>query len=294
MQNNTTQIIQPVLSSVGFSVQRFLPSFKIRSIGPFVFMDAMGPAEFLSNSTLGDILPHPHIGLATLTYLFSGAMEHRDSLGSHNIIRPKEVNLMNAASGIVHSERIPKEVRDQKATLQGAQFWLALPEEAEEGAPSFEHFAENILPKFRTDHYKGEVLLGQFHQHKAPTAFFYPALLMRVEIEKDGRLPIERTYDELAIYLLSGELTAASASSKFELKSGSMLAWNKQEDWVLKASQKSEVLIFGGDRLEKPRFIEWNFVSTKREKIDEAKIKWVLGQFPMIEGEEGFIQLRRP
>ena len=272
---------------IGFTVRRALPAAARRSIGPFVFLDHMGPARFPVGSTEGDVRPHPHIGLATVTYLFSGAMMHRDSLGSVQLIEPGAVNWMTAGSGITHSERMPAEIREHNRAVEGIQMWVALPRELEECAPGFWHYAAADLPQLDYPGASVHVLCGQFGGAESPVACTSPTLYLAVEMRAQGSITLPADYAERGLYVLCGNLLVnGEAIEEYELV---LLA--EGETVTITALDEARLMVLGGAPLDGPRQMWWNFVASDREKIEAAKLRWQAGQFAAVPGETEFIPL---
>ncbi len=268
--------------SIGaFEVRRILPFSQCRSVGHFVFLDDFGPVQM---SKQADILPHPHIGLATVTFLFSGQLIHRDSLGSKQLIKPGEINLMTAGKGIVHSERVPTESETEK--LLGVQAWLALPEKYEDVEPSFYHY--DNLPEIKSQDFQMKVLIGELFGIKSPVETFSDAVYAHCHLKAGARMKFSDYIEEIGIYILSGEIAVENQS----FTSGNLLVFKDDESVVLSSLTSSEFLVIGGEKLEKPRYMWWNFVSSSQEKLEEAKRKWERLEFPLIfDDKDEFIPL---
>jgi redox-sensitive bicupin YhaK (pirin superfamily) len=269
----------------GFEVRRVLPAIERRNIGPFVFFDEMGPAEFPAAPEAPragiDVRPHPHIGLATLTYLFEGEILHQDSVGSHQVIRPGDVNWMVAGSGIVHSERTPPEVRGRARRLHGLQTWLALPRAHEETAPRFEHHPRATLPVVELLGAKLRVLAGTALGAHAPTGTFGGTLYAHAELEADAALAIDTEHAERAVYVVSGEVELDGR----RFAPGAMLVLTPERQARLTATCRSDVMLVGGAPLDAPRHLVWNFVSSSTERLERAKRDWVEDRFPKVPGD---------
>ncbi|MED7818589.1 MULTISPECIES: pirin family protein [unclassified Francisella] len=266
-------------------VRRVLPTTKQRMIGPWIFFDHFGPVELFAGDCM-DVRPHPHINLATVTYLFEGEIYHRDSLGSAQLILPGEVNLMVAGKGITHSERERDEVKLKNRILHGIQLWYALPKHYEEIEPTFYHYSSEELPEFTINNIKFKLLVGNAYGYKSPVKTYSKTLYIEANIPKDDfiTLPIE---EELAIYVIKGKIEYG----KKTIGSHTMLVIDTQEISKLIAISDAQIVIIGGDKLSY-RFIEWNFVSSSRERIDKAKSDWLSGKFEKVYGdEEEFIPL---
>ncbi|GGC73622.1 pirin family protein [Undibacterium terreum] len=283
-------LIQGHTRDIGFPVKRLLPSMEARTVGPFVFFDHMGPVTFDAGTTEGDVRPHPHIGLATVTYLFSGAMMHRDSLGSVQLITPGDVNWMASGCGIVHSERIPEEIREKKTVVQGLQMWVALPQADEEMSPGFWHYPAAELPYVDVEGGKLHILAGSAYGQTSPVKAHSPTLYVAANLQSGGKLQVQADYAERAVYVVSGAATldgeALAAGTLAILEAGAVVEVQAQQDTIL--------MILGGEALDGKRFIWWNFVSSSKERIETAKFAWASQQtdmFPKVPGETEFIPL---
>lgn len=279
------QVISARTASIGsMDVRRVLPFRKRRSVGPFVFVDDFGPVETVSNTSL-DVLQHPHIGLATVTYLFSGKMVHRDSLGSVQEIQPGQVNLMTAGSGIVHSERVSDASNEDGEMLNGLQTWLAITEEEEDGNPSFDHHPE--LENFDLDNGVGcKLILGEFGG-KSGVKTSLGAVYAEVRMQAHSRFDIDGRHEERAVYVISGRISILGV----EYGPGEMPVFAEGVICSIESVEESLIMIIGGPALEKPRHMLWNFVSTDKERVREAAERWQKMEFEMIPGEEGFVPL---
>jgi redox-sensitive bicupin YhaK (pirin superfamily) len=271
----------------GFEVRRALPTAKRRLVGPFIFFDRMGPAILRADQAL-DIRPHPHIGLATVTYLFDGRIRHRDSLGTEMVIEPGDVNLMTAGRGIVHSERSPEELRGHAMAISGLQTWLALPDSKEEIAPVFENTARKALPEIDADGVTGRVVIGSFDGVRSPVGAHSDTLYVDLMLSPGGRVKIPADAEERAIYVLDGDV--AIAGDRFP--SDRLLVFRPGDEIVVEAGEGAHLMLFGGASLGSKRYIWWNFVSSSRERIEQAKQEWKTGRFDIVPGdEEEFIPL---
>ncbi|KPP83262.1 MAG: Pirin-related protein [Oceanicaulis sp. HLUCCA04] len=251
----------------GFQVARVLPFAKKRMVGPFVFFDEMGPATFAPGDGI-DVRPHPHIGLATVTYLFEGEMHHADSLGVSQAIQPGAVNLMIAGSGITHSERTDPQVRARGFSLHGIQTWIALPEAREEDMASFEHHAAETLPVFSEGGADIRLIIGSAYGHTAPTTMLSPTIYFHAEMAPGASLTLPGGHDELAVYLVSGDADMGGVA----LEPGQMGTIDGSSTTVSSRSG-ARVMVLGGAVIGK-RFIEWNFVSSSKERLEKAKEDW--------------------
>jgi redox-sensitive bicupin YhaK (pirin superfamily) len=264
----------------GFEVRRVLPAIERRNVGPFVFFDEMGPAEFPVGAGI-DVRPHPHIGLATLTYLFEGEILHQDSVGSHQVIRPGDVNWMVAGTGIVHSERTPAEARVRARRLHGLQTWLALPQPHEETTPRFEHHPSATLPTVDLPGARVRVLAGTALGVRAPTGTFGGTLYAHVDLDADATFALDTEHAERAVYVVSGEIELEGR----RFTPGAMLVLTPDREARLSATCRSDVMLVGGASLDAPRHLVWNFVSSSKERLERAKHDWVEDRFPKVPGD---------
>ena len=280
------QIIAPVTHDLGqFQVRRAIPSRARSMVGPFIFVDQFGPAQLDLGAGM-DVRPHPHIALATVTWLFEGAIDHRDSLGSCATIRPGQVNLMTAGRGIVHSERSPQAERDKGARLYGMQTWLALPDGREDIDPAFEAVTE--LPTVEDGAARAIVIMGELWGARAPTTCHSPTIYAEIVLAAGGAIPIEPNADERAVMLVGGE--AAIDGHALGLHALTVLAPDR--DMTLSSERGGRVMLLGGEAFATRRHVWWNFVSSSRERIDQAKEDWREGRFPLVPGDsEEFIPL---
>jgi redox-sensitive bicupin YhaK (pirin superfamily) len=265
----------------GFSVRRALPSAQSRMVGPFVFFDHFGPAVFRSGNGL-DVRPHPHIGLATVTYLFDGEIMHRDSLGTAAPILPGEVNWMTAGRGIVHSERTGPERRASGDTLHGLQMWVALPAAREEMEPAFAHHGVGDFPKVRDNGTSARVVVGAAYGVRSPVATTSDTLFADVSLAAGSTLPLDANYEERAIYLLDGAIDISG--DRFE--PGRLLVFRPGDRVSIHALADTHLALFGGAALDGPRHIWWNFVSSRKDRIEQAKAEWASGHFGKVPGDE--------
>lgn len=282
-----TQVIPRAVDLGEMTVRRALPSEAGQMVGPFIFFDQMGPAEFLSEQGI-DVRPHPHINLATLTYLIEGEILHRDSLGTEMAIAPGAINWMSAGSGIVHSERSSAERRNTGQTLFGLQTWMALPRELEESAPAFVHHPEAEMPRVEAEGLDARIIAGSLLGACSPLQPASATLYADVQIAQGAVLPLDTEFDERAVYVLSGQLQVDGR----EVGANELLIFNRGKAVQLKALQGARVMVFGGDPMDGPRHIWWNFVSSRPERIEQAKAEWAAGSFDTVPGdEEEFIPL---
>lgn len=275
------EIIPRTVDLGGFEVRRVLPSNEKRTVGPFVFWDQAGPGEFLQGHGL-DVRPHPHICLSTMTYLFSGSLEHRDTLGSHQIILPGAVNLMTAGRGIAHSERTPQAVRNQPHHFFGIQCWLALPLAKEEMHPDFKHYAEEAIPAADDKSLRIRVVTGEFAGLKSPVITQNDALFVEFQLQKQAAISIPATSEERAIHILEGEIIL----DKMHYSSARMLVLKPGHEVQIQAATDAHFILLGGAPLAEPRYLWWNFVASRKERIEQAKFDWTEGKFGKIPGDD--------
>ena len=275
-------IITPVTHDLGaFTVRRTLPARTRTMVGPFIFVDQFGPAQLMPGAAM-DVRPHPHINLSTVTYLFEGAIGHRDSLGTNKVIEPGAINLMTAGRGIVHSERTPQEVRVAPSPLYGMQTWLALPDGIEETDPAFEHVPESGLPLVEGDGVSARVLMGSLWGKTAATTQHAATIYADLKLDAGASVPIEADADERAVLLVEGE--ANLDGQPLEMFALTVLA--PGQPMTLKASRPSRLMLIGGEAFSTPRHVFWNFVSSSRDRIQQAKEDWKAGNFPIVPGDE--------
>jgi redox-sensitive bicupin YhaK (pirin superfamily) len=270
----------------GFSVRRALPSTRRRMVGPFIFFDHMGPAEFRAGAGV-DVRPHPHIGLATVTYLFEGEIVHRDSLGSAVPIVPGDVNWMTAGRGIAHSERTSPDHRAGGEHLHGLQCWVALPAGDEEMAPAFHHHTGDKLPVVTGEGKTVRVVAGKLLGATSPVATLSDTFFADVSMQAGASLPLDADYEERAIYIVSGEIEISGD----RFAEGRLLVFKPGDRITVKALRDARIVLLGGATADGPRHIWWNFVSSRKERIEQAKADWKAGRFALVPGETEFIPL---
>jgi redox-sensitive bicupin YhaK (pirin superfamily) len=270
----------------GFHVRRALPSRERRMVGPFVFFDQMGPTVLRAGSGL-DVRPHPHIGLATVTYLFDGEIIHRDSLGTTQAIRPGEVNWMIAGRGIVHSERTAADKRAAGSSLSGIQTWIALPKAEEERAPSFRHHAASELPLIEGEGKSLRLIAGSLYGARAPVATLSDMFYADVTLVADARLPVATEHEQRALYIIRGRVDVDG--SAFE--ANQLVVLRAQQAVTVRALAPSQLLLLGGAPMDGPRHVWWNFVSSSSERIEQAKADWREGRLGSVPGDPEFIPL---
>ncbi len=288
------QVITPRPSDLGdgFVVHRALPSMQRRAVGPFVFLDEFGPVQMEPGHGM-DVRPHPHIGLATVSYLFEGEIEHRDSVGSIATIRPGAVNWMTAGRGIVHSERSPAAARVDGAKLWGLQFWVALPLALETCAPAFAHTPAAQIPRTGGPGARIRVVLGEAFGVRSPVATTSPMFLVDVELDAGASLTLDVAHAERAAYVVDGEVRAGASTDA--VPRAHLIWFDEGEDATLTAGDApAHVVFLGGPPLDAPRFLWWNFVSSSRDAVLEAQAAWSRmdpAQFPPVPGETEHIPL---
>jgi redox-sensitive bicupin YhaK (pirin superfamily) len=277
-----TTVIAPRTHDLGgFQVRRAVPSLQARSVGPFVFVDHMGPALFEPGRGI-DVRPHPHIGLATVTYLWAGALRHRDTLGSVQDILPGDVNWMTAGRGIAHSERTPPDPRAAGHALHGMQTWVALPKPDEEVAPAFHHHAAASLPLRDHAGARLRVIAGRGFGMESPVRVFADTFNVAVDLAADAELPIEAEAAERALYVLEGQAQLDGA----DIPDKHLVVLDRGARHVLRAKTPLKAMLFGGEPLDGPRHLWWNFVSSSKERIEQAKADWDSGAFGLIPGDD--------
>lgn len=276
-----SQVIVPRTSDIGgFSVRRALPSARRRMVGPFIFLDHMGPAEFRSGQGI-DVRPHPHIGLSTVTYLFDGEIVHRDSIGSVTPIRPGAVNWMTAGRGIAHSERTASDHRVAGERLHGLQCWVALPRSEEESPPSFVHYGAEDLPITRSEGKTIRLVAGSLYGLTSPVVTNWDTIFADVSLDPDTKLPIDADTEERALYLISGEIDILGD----RFGEGRLLILRPGDRITLSATTACRLALLGGATMDGPRHIWWNFVSSRKERIEQAKEDWKSARFEPVPGD---------
>jgi redox-sensitive bicupin YhaK (pirin superfamily) len=276
------QPIIPVTHDLGdFKVRRTLPAKTRTMVGPFIFVDQFGPARLPEGHGM-DVRPHPHINLSTVTYLFEGAIEHRDSIGSHKVIEPGAINLMTAGRGIVHSERSPADTRAAGPAFYGMQTWLALPDGREEIDPAFEHVAADALPLIEDGATSIRVLMGSLWGKTAATTCHAPTIYADMMLAAGAAVPIDAEADERAVLVTEGAATLDGAA----LDPFTLYVLAPGQAMTLRAGTATRAMLLGGGAFTTPRHAWWNFVSSSRERINEAKADWKAGRFPLVPGDD--------
>lgn len=282
------QTITPTTHDLGdFEVRRVLPSRHRRMVGPFIFVDEFGPAVLPEDSGM-DVRPHPHINLATVTYLFEGAIDHRDSLGTYQTIRPGAVNLMTAGRGIVHSERSPLDIRDVPKPMFGMQTWLALPDGMEEMDPAFENVGAGDLPLIEDKGAKARIIMGSLWGQTAPTTCHAETVYADILLSANGTIPIDAEADERAVILVDGD----GALDGVPLEKYLLYVIAPGAKVSLSSLSGGRAMLLGGEAFATERHVWWNFVSSSKERIEQAKADWLAGRFPIVPGDsDEFIPL---
>ena len=275
-------VVTPVTHDLGaFKVNRTLPARQRTMVGPFIFVDEFGPARLPAGQGM-DVRPHPHINLATVTYLFEGAIEHRDSIGSHQVIEPGAINLMTAGSGIVHSERSPQALRPDGPSLYGMQTWLALPDGREELAPAFDHVAADGLPIIDDGAARARFLMGTLWGASAATPQHSSTIYADIELGRGGTIPVEAEADERAIMLVGGEAELDGQS----LDLFTLYILRPGVEARLSSADGGRLMLMGGEAFPTRRYVFWNFVSSSRDRINQAKEDWKALRFPLVPGDD--------
>ncbi len=282
-------LVKPKLRDLGggMTVRRILPAIEARSVGPFVFLDPIRPVQFQPGQGM-DVRPHPHIGLATVTYLYEGEILHRDSLGYVQAIKPGDVNWMTAGSGIAHSERTSPELRATGFALHGLQSWVGLPKESEEVEPSFHHHPAADLPEWSDNGVKLKLIAGTAFGRESPVQVYAPTLYVAAVFAPGAALTLDAEHAERAVYVASGSLTAGGDS----VGAAELAIFATGADVALVAgSEGAETMLLGGAAMDGPRHMWWNFVSSSAERIERAKADWLSGAFGRVPGDDEFIPL---
>ena len=289
--SNIKVVIDERPADIGnFAVGRLLPYRSKRMVGPFIFIDHMGPADLKPEENV-DVGPHPHIGLATLTYLFDGSLFHRDSLGNALEIKPGEVNWMTAGKGIVHSERTPDYLRNTNKKFHGLQIWIALPKDKEQMDPEFIHIEKASIPEWFDSGVSYKLIAGEALGKKSPVPVYSKMFFLEIKTKSKSDINIcKNLYGEAGIYILEGSLT----HDDIEYKPNQLIIPEDLSDFEFKLNSDSVVYIVGGIPFPEERFIYWNFVSSEKDLIEKAKVLWVEQKFPKIPGETEFVPLPKP
>jgi redox-sensitive bicupin YhaK (pirin superfamily) len=277
-----TTIIAPRVHDIGgLQVRRAVPTLQARSVGPFVFIDHMGPAVFEPGQGI-DVRPHPHIGLATVTFLWSGEIGHRDTLGSDQVIRPGDVNWMTAGRGIAHSERTPPPERGREHPLHGMQTWLALPRNFEETDPAFYHHGADSLPQQRRNGAWLRVIAGRAYGEESPVKVFADTLNVAIDLEADAEIDLDTGHVQRSLYVLEGQAQLDGV----DIPERHLILPEDGARGRLRAKTPLKAMLMGGEPLDGPRHLWWNFVSSSKERIEQAKADWQEGRFGKIPGDD--------
>lgn len=284
---NIDMIVIPRIGDIGnFEIRRALPSVDRQMVGPFIFFDQMGPGTFIAGQGV-DVRPHPHIGLATITYLFNGSLDHRDSLGFHERIFPGDINLMKAGSGIVHSERTGQDIRESSSQLFGIQSWIALPKDNEEDECVFKQYQQQELPVVQDDGVNIRVIAGSYEGVVSPVEVISPTLYIDIAMKAGKTVAVPADYQERALYAVEGDLAIGGV----DYPAMQLLVLKPNQRMDVTAKTDARCVVVGGEPLEGPRYIWWNFVSSSEDRIEQAKSDWKNKNFPVIDGDPEFIPL---
>ncbi len=282
-----TMLIVPRVHDLGdFEVRRAVPTIQARSVGPFVFVDHMGPAVFAPGKGI-DVRPHPHIGLATVTFLWNGRLRHRDSLGTIQDIGPGDVNWMTAGRGIAHSERTPQPQRDAGQALHGLQTWVALPKADEEIAPAFHHHAAAGLPRIERPGALLRIVAGRAYGETSPVRVFADTLYVAIDLAPEAEIELDARHRQRALYVLEGDARLDGV----DIPAMHLVVLDDGVRHRLQAKTPLKAMLLGGEPLDGPRHLWWNFVSSSKERIEQAKHDWIVGNFGDVPGETEFIPL---
>lgn len=286
--SNTDLIVEERSRDIGdFMVGRLLPFRKKRMVGPFIFIDHMGPAK-LGPERYADVDQHPHIGLATLTYLLEGQIKHKDSLGTEKIITPGSVNWMVAGKGITHTERTPQDLRGKELIMHGYQIWVALPKEYEYCDPEFHHIASDELPTWNDGEANFKLVAGTAYGKKSPLKVFSKMFMLDVKNKDEYQLnSAENLFGEIGIVIVEGSIESDGET----ITKGNMLISKHDDHCNFKLNPNTHILIFGGEAFEEKMFIHWNFVASTKERIEEAKELWINKAFPKVPGDNSYVPL---
>jgi redox-sensitive bicupin YhaK (pirin superfamily) len=289
--SNNKMVVDERQSDIGnFLVGRLLPFRKKRQVGPFTFIDHMGPTT-ISPGRVMDVDQHPHIGLSTLTYLFKGAVHHRDSLGSDVIVYPGDVAYMTAGKAVTHTERTPDHMRETSFEMHGYQIWVALPEQLEEMDPQFNFYPANTIPTWKKNNMTLKLVAGEGYGRKAPLQGFSPMFMMDIEAHQDAELDIRNQLKgEIAFVVVAGSVIDGDDT----IGAGQMLISKTEDECRVILEQGTRLLLFGGKPLEKEHYLLWNFVSSSKNRLQQAKQDWEDRKFPNVPGDETYIPFPKP
>ncbi|NER09380.1 hypothetical protein SAMN06265375_1011121 [Muriicola jejuensis] len=286
MANNKMLVDERQRDLGNFMVGRLLPFREKRQVGPFTFIDHMGPAE-LGPGNYFDVNQHPHIGLSTLTYLFEGAIEHRDSIGSVQVVKPGDVGFMTAGRAVTHTERTPAHLRNGKAfSMHGYQIWVALPKELEEMEPRFDYFPASDLPRWQENHCELILVAGTAFGRKSPLQGYSPLFMVDIRADEDAQLDLgKQIQGEVAFVIVKGSIQLDGE----EVGQGQMLISKTREMCTMDLGKDTRILLFGGEPLQEERYLLWNFVSSDRDRLKEARKLWEERKFPQVPGDQTYI-----
>jgi len=270
----------------GLTVSRVLPGHPHQMVGPFIFFDQMGPVTVAPGQNV-DVRPHPHIGLATVTWLFEGELVHRDSLGAVQPIAPGDVNWMTAGAGIVHSERHDPAKRKSARPMFGIQSWVALPKSQEDAKPSFSHHAAASLPRIRLPGVDMRLIVGDAYGEKSPAPAFSPMFYLAAEMDAGATLALPADHEERGVYLVQGDILVDDVP----LAEKNLGFVSSRDETRIKAKTRSRLMLLGGEKMDGPRYIWWNFVASSKQRIEDAKLRWKEQRFAPVPGETEFIPL---
>ena len=281
------KLLDPITKSLGeFTVSRILPNSSQQMIGPFIFFDHMGSVNFPSGKGV-DVRPHPHIGIATVTYLFEGSILHRDSLGYEQEIRPGDINWMTAGKGIVHSERETKKVRNSDHTLHGLQLWVALPDDKQEIEANFYHHPKETLPQFKYEGATILLMIGEIFGKKSPVKVYSPMFYADVTMPENTTISIPKNGQELGIYVIDGVVSIDNKTyNKFDF-----IYADQEEEISITSAKNAKLILIGGEAFDTKRYIWWNFVSNSMNRIEQAKSDWLNGNFNKVPNDNEYIPL---
>lgn len=281
MKNEIECLIKGRSKDIGITVKRVLPFALKRMVGPFIFLDEMGPTLMRPPKDHMDVRPHPHIGLSTLTFLFEGKIMHKDSLGVQQLIVPGEVNWMTAGKGISHSEREPTEIREHERSIHGLQFWVALPKDQEDVEPSFHHYEKEDTPEFEMDNLQVKLVAGEAFGKISKLKNYSPMTFMVMTAEEEGTFSFKKDGHENALYVVKGHLTIGDQ----RVEPDHLVVFKKNSEIEVNHSPDALFALIGGEAFPEPRYIWWNLVSSDPRKIVQAKKDWDEGNFPMVPGD---------
>lgn len=290
MTNNKMLVNEKQRDLGSFLVGRLLPLKEKRQVGPFTFIDHIGPSKIGEGRYL-DVDQHPHIGLSTLTYLFEGEIEHKDSIGSHKIITPGDVGFMTSGKAVTHTERTPKHLRNRETILHGYQIWVALPTEKEDMEPQFDFYAANTIPKWTINGLTVKLVAGKAFGKSAPLQGYSPLFMVDILARESTTLDLrDQLKGEVAIVIVKGSITECGN----KIEAGQMMISKMDEACSIELEKGTQVLLFGGEPLSEERFLSWNFVSSDKEKLKQAKIDWKAKKFPKVVNDNSYIPFPTP